>query len=285
LTPKPLYQLKSKPQRLPRCKRMSVAIGSRYIGGLAVCTDSKIVLEDGSTRVGCKLIVSQNTMGTFAIANSSTDDGNAGAVLADEILADIADLKRSGTQPLIEAIKSRMRKWHAGYGSPGEKPPRTHFIIAAVGKGYSAQYFCEPPQTVIDKHHEPLAIGAGSAVVEPLLPTILFGASQLEPTILKLAFLMYRAKKEQALVGGPTDLVLINMVGNYKWIPREEFAAAEDMGEFVDLVLRDCCLGLLSRESENEQRRFLKIFNEMFSYRSRVFRNIQFPSLREFMAA
>src|SRR5207249_4710443 len=152
---------------------MSVGIGVRYSDGYIVCADSKVVLEDGSTKIGGKVSSSEGAV-TIAIANASTNDGNAGTTLAREITDDLRDIS-GGSQNFVDTVKRRMRAWHAGYGSPGARPPDIKFILAAVGIGYHGLYFCEPPQTVIEEFVDPIVVGAGAAVLDPLVPAMFPG--------------------------------------------------------------------------------------------------------------
>ena len=274
-----------KPPKIPALmgKKMSVGIGTRYERGLVICTDTKVVLSDGSTKVGTKLRLTQCGLGTFAIVNAATDDGNAGAVLSEEIAEDLFRLKAGGSDPFVAAIKNRLRIWHAGYGSPSTQPPATQFIIAVEARGYGGVYFVEPPQTVIYHYSRPLTIGGGAAAVDPLLSMVLPEIVALRPTILKLAYLMYRAKKEQgALVGGPTDLIVIRKDGDFRWLSTSEMNSAEKAIAAVDSVLRDCCRGLLCCHSDEDQRKSLTKFNDFFMKKSETFRNIRFPSLDGF---
>jgi len=263
---------------------MSIGIGVRYEGGFVVCADSKVVLEDGSTKIGAKLVTSQS-WATITIANASTNDGNAGTALAHELLNDLADLNGGGPPAFEAAIKARMKAWYAGYGSPGARPPDMKFVIAMVAIGYRGLYFCEPPQTVIRSYVDAVVIGAGAAVVDPLIPTILHTVFPLRSTLLRLGYLMYRAKKDQALVGGPTDLVVMPfgfpLPPGPTWADRDEMETLEVLGEFVDDIARECVFGLLSGESRDKHEAFLINFNQLFMEKSEMFSKIQFPSLSD----
>jgi hypothetical protein len=131
---------------------------------------------------------------------------------------------------------------------------------------------------------DPVTIGGGAAVVDPLLPTIFPGQFGLKPTIFRLAYLMYRAKKDySAIVGGPTDLVVMPfgfpLPKGAFWVDREEMDTVEELIEYVDEITTACVLGLLSGEGNQDQKKFLETFNTTFLDRAGIFEKMRFPSL------
>jgi hypothetical protein len=258
---------------------MTVAIGAYFIGGLIVCADTNVVFGDGNVITGEKVSAVERGDASYAIANAG-QDAHAGTMLAADILESLA--KDSTDRFKIEStVKDRMKEWHSSYTQI--QPPDTKFILAATaGLQFARLYFCEPPSTVT-RVHAPIAVGCGSRIVDPLLPSVLDGLCALRPTLLRVAYLMYRAKKDHInLAGSQTDVTVVSVRGECRCVERREMRDAEMLGPDFDFIFQQCCLGMLSQEPEADQERFIEIFKGAYIERARNAAAIKFPSLDGF---
>jgi hypothetical protein len=259
---------------------VSVVIGMYGIGGVFVCADSHAISTDGIVTETCKLAGTQGGRGSFVIGNAA-DDGNAANMLAREILDAINSSPR--TEPVESVVKRTMKDWHAGYVY--SKAPSTQFALAArSGRQNRALYFCEPPNTVLQKGlDESVVIGLGAQIVDPLLPQVVRGPLYLREALIRAAYLMYRAKKEQAfLKGSDTHAWIISeAIGDIQQMTYEEMNAAEAVGPDVDFMLRYCYLGLLGVPRKMDQSDILEKFSESYLKVRQKVDAIEFPSLVE----
>src|SRR6266568_6068307 len=114
LLPKPYYSPRTEPKRLPEGKRMTVAIGSKCIGGVILYADRNVIGTDGSKTQACK-IYSRNTRdGAIALA-SATDDAAASEALAQQILDDLSKTKFQNVSKLISQLRKNLIEWSAPY--------------------------------------------------------------------------------------------------------------------------------------------------------------------------
>ena len=134
-----------------------------------------------------------------------------------------------------------MSKWHHAYGQ--HTPPCTRLIagILMAGKG-PRLYRWEPPATVVPKEEGYAAAGSGEAVTNPLYATFF---SPLSPSLgpqyvcRQLAYLMYRAKKDNIYCGNSTDAVFLNTADvSATWINGYDFRDAESASFQLDLILQ-----------------------------------------------
>lgn len=257
---------------------MTVAIGAHFDGGVIICADTRVMALDGITTEGCKVGLMHVADGRqFAVANSA-EDGNAATMLTEQI---IEALCASDTPyDLSGPIKKTMSDWYSGYANG--QAPGMEFLVSAYSGLRCWLFYCAPPNTILERrgYDSPICIGQGSRTVDPFLPFILPGLSGVKPTLLRLAYLMYRAKKYEAHCGGDTDAIVI-WKGNReaKWISRLDMSAAEGIAHHVDAMLQHCALWLLSQESTEDQTKFLKDFSEQYFERVKEIERVTFPSL------
>jgi hypothetical protein len=222
-----------KSKRPNKKTRMTIAIGAYCIGGLLVCADTNVVAyPDNTVTSGHKVAAVECGDRSYVIANAS-NDGNAGNMIAKEILDELS--KSSTDRWNIEpTIKAAMQRWHSGYTQGN--PPQVTFVLAAnTGLQHRRLYYCEAPNTVLPKHlGEPVVIGGGAQVVEPLVPSVVTGAIPMRGALLQVAYLMYRAKRDHIyLRGSETDALVISSSGEVHWLPQEEMATAEALCAFT----------------------------------------------------
>jgi hypothetical protein len=151
---------------------VTVALGMYSIGGVFVCADSNVVSTDGIVTVGFKLQGIECGAGTFVIANASSD-GNAATMVAKEILDGLARCSNPWT--IEPAIKTPMSEWHSAY-LQSDRPSMQFVLAARPGIATRRLYFCEPPNTVVQKSlNDWVVLGAGAQVLDVLIPEVIRG--------------------------------------------------------------------------------------------------------------
>jgi hypothetical protein len=256
---------------------MTVAIGAHFVGGMVLCADTNVVFGDGNVITGEKISAWEGVGGSYLIANAGKD-AQAGTMLAAEILQCLAaSTERFKIEPIV---KHAMTEWHSGYTQV--EPPETEFILAATaGLQYNRLFFCEPPNTVTCLG-DPIAVGCGSRIVDPLLGGMLAGKCCLRPTILRIAYLMHRAKKGDIhLSGSETDLMVVSSSGEIRSVSRAEMKEAELLGPEIDFLLTHCCLAMLNGTDE-DQGNFIETFKVAYLKCVQQASEFTFPSLNGF---
>jgi hypothetical protein len=257
---------------------VSVALGMYSVGGVFVCADSHVVSTDGIVTSDFKLKGTECATGTFVIANAS-DDGNAATMVAQEILDSLA--RHSDPWTIETVIKKPMTEWHAAYVQ-STRPPMQFALAARLGSATRRLYFCEPPNTVVAKSlNDWVVLGAGSQVLDVLIPEVIRGPLYHREALIRAAYLMYRAKKDHVfLKGSDTDTLLISgKTGKIYQPTREEMAKAEAVGPDVDFMLRYCYLGLLGTPRGIGQGEFVKSFKKKYLESRKKVDSLQFESL------
>src|SRR5712691_2302723 len=218
---------------------MTIAVGMLCEGGALVCADTQLVMSDGSTTEVSKTSACKTRWGSFGIANAG-DDGNAASTLVGRIgeLLEISSISDWGS--FQDTISHAMEEWSAPY----PQIPETSLIVAAYVRDRGVGlYLCQPPNTVVPKSIGYVAVGAGSAVTDPLQQTLFASTvSRLhEPQkiLREISYLMYKAKKGSAYCGKRTQGVYVRSDDNEpEWIQPRDFDAVEKQGEQLDVLLR-----------------------------------------------
>jgi len=228
---------------------MTIAIGVRFGEGVAICADTKVLASDGATTSAGKIHSCITRNGIYAIADAS-DDAHAAKMLGQDIINALSKESEVSPYNIDDPIKATMKAWHDGYGSSGV--PSVNFVLATVVRGNCSLRFCKPPNTVIQERA--IAIGQGARVVDALVPEVVpshlrFG---VKPTLLQVAYLTYRAKKEEGgACGGETDAVIITRSPiQVAFIDRREMTKAELLAKDVDSALTDIRLRLFTEETD-----------------------------------
>jgi hypothetical protein len=254
---------------------MTLAIGAYFVGGMIVCADTNVVFTDDNVITGEKLRALELGDRTYVIANAAYD-GRAGTMLATEILERLSDsTERFKIEPIIKKV---MTAWYSKYLQ--FQPPELSFILAArAGLQNKRIFLCQPPNTVT-LMESPIAVGGGSRVVDPLLPNVLAGKVNLRPTIVRIAYLMYRAKKDHIkLANSQTDLMVVCNSGEVRPVSRHSMKAAEALGPEIDFLLMECCLGMLSQGAAADHQNFTETFNRAYLKLADKVALLKFPSL------
>lgn len=222
---------------------MTIAVGMLCAGGAILATDGRTTIDDGSVGRGRKLCVVNDPKGiSFGIATSASDLNAAETLvrrIATELIA-AAKTIREWSQ-VEDVISSKMADWASAYGQ--HSLPGVGLIsgITIPGQG-TRLYLCEPPTTVLHKEDGYVAVGCGSAVTDPLFGTFFTPLSHNSgPQFVcrEIAYLMYRAKKDNAYCGGPTDAVYFDTAeASATWINGFDFRDAESASFQLDLILQ-----------------------------------------------
>jgi hypothetical protein len=260
---------------------MTIAIGAYFVGGMIVCADTNVVADDGIVTSGEKIEGHECGDRAYVIANSGYD-ANASSMLAKEIVSGLtkSTIDRWNIEP---TVKETMKNWHSSYTQG--KPPDTSFILAAnTGRQNRRLYYCEPPSTVRPKQlGEPVAIGIGGRIVDPLIPSVITGAVPLKIALLQLAYLMYRAKRDNVyLRGSDTDAMILTTMGTIHVVHRGDMKEAEELGPLIDNALQICFMGVLG-QTPFPTGTFLQTFQKIYQECEDRCRGLQFKSIKELL--
>jgi 20S proteasome alpha/beta subunit len=253
---------------------MTIAIGTRYDDGAIVCADTKVVSTDGSTSTGSKAFVSVSSNQLSCAVANAADDAHAAKMLASHI-ADAVGSSLAWTD-VPNKIKKVMTDWYRAFGAV--KPPALHFLLASGGQDHSELYFCEPPNTVWGCH-EPMAIGQGARPLDNITSDLFrpWLSGGVKGALLKLAFLMHRAKTEEgSACGGATQTLIVTKTGRFAFIERDEMEAAEKLAKGVEDWLMEIRKSVLGGAAKEET---AKEFAKQYLYLSSRTEELKFPSL------
>jgi hypothetical protein len=269
-------------RRNPKGKGMTIAIGTYFADGVILCADTKLVDDNGGISYGKKICAMEGN-GTFAIAHAA-NDANAAAMLAGKMLDALEGVtQRNEIEP---AIKDQMTRWQSDYAQ--SSVPLLQFLVACIVQRQQSLYFCQPPNIVTQQSRlEPSTIGA--TTVESLLPFVLMHPRDeddpdslemtAESTLLKISYLMRRAKKENLYVGGDSDAIVLYRDGRLAETRRSEMKEAEEFSEKLDFYFKYACYGLFSQQSEEEQKAFMNRFASLYLRDAKSASKMWFPSL------
>jgi len=216
---------------------MTIAIGMLCAGGMIVDADKKEVMTDGSTRQANKVCIFDGKDVAFAIADAS-DDANAAQSLVRKLFPYLTGSKPQNFTEIESSISNVMSAWYAAF----VEAPKTSLISAIILKGCGAQlYLCQPPNTVLPNPEGYVAAGIGASVTNPLAATLFHPHPQAynPQTVLRhIAYLMYRAKKDNAFCGGGTDAVYLDSrKERAAWVHGDDMRDAEKSSFQLDLIL------------------------------------------------
>jgi hypothetical protein len=255
---------------------MTIAIGAEFEGGAIVCADTKVSASDGATSYGSKTFLGVSaTRKMYALANSC-EDAYAAKMLGAEISAAISDTdKQSRIEP---GIKSVMEAWYNGYRHV--QPPQVQFILAFTQEGWksAALYYCEPPNTVA--YGSPIAIGKGSRAVDPAL-NLLGPTAEEKPdvkaTLLRMAYLMYLAKRDEAAAcGGETYAIVIAGGGGFTMVDEAEMKQAEETAKKLSNAFNGGIFRLTSSQQRSLDEFYQGINAVLESYKGFEFSSLKF---------
>jgi hypothetical protein len=207
---------------------LTIAIGTDYNEGIIICADSKVVASDGATTTDMKISLVMGPPRRMVAVATAAEDARAATMLAESISLAAGNPDADPDKD----IKPIMTAWHNAYGK--QQAPQLQFILGDAA--HKAIYLCEPPATVLECC--PLAIGRGARAVEPYMDIpdgLVPHSAPMRATLLRLAFLMYRAKKDEgSACGGHTHTVILPQKGGFFMVSRQDMAAAEQLAAEID---------------------------------------------------
>lgn len=261
---------------------MTIGIGELFrfgsLKGALVCADSKIVSSDLATTAGSKVHLSLSpSRSAFAIADAA-EDGDAAKMLAQDITSALCDSSVVHMGHVPDVVKQKMTHWYAAYSSA--RPPSVQFVLAAAVRGVCSLFYCSPPNTVLGRSRA-FAIGQGTRVVDPLLPGEASPLPNVGEAILRAAYWMRRAKRDEgSMCGGETSMFLISNRGGIGLFESAELNAAESLAEEADALSSDVTNGIFSLETEGRQTEQVRIFGERYMRLDKQAKSIRFSGLK-----
>lgn len=216
---------------------MTIAAGFLCTDGVLVAADTCVVMSDGKKTSGPKVGAIHTPNGAFAIANSA-ENGNAANTLAVRILNHLEANNFPTMAEVQLCISDHMTQWWQDFGQ--SEPPGVQFVLGSVMKGVPRLHFCEPPNTVYQKS-DYVGIGTGASTADPLVATLFPGYDVLaKDRLWHIAYVFYRAKKDEAFCGGHTTPIYIPLDGRApKYVSFLDMQEAEKLGEHFDFYLRE----------------------------------------------
>lgn len=228
---------------------MTLAAGFHAKEGLLIFADTNVIMSDGTKKQGRKLAHVKGKSGVFGIANAA-EDGNAANTLVTNILKEFEKKDFSSFDEIETALVAQMSTWAFAH----TKPPETGLIFAAVWKGESRLYYCEPPNTILLKAPY-AATGSGSKITDPLKDTLINDNIDVPVRVRlwQVAYLAYRAKKEDAWCGGDTNVLFFPVDGGEpENISVRAMEEAENFGRTFDFYLQQTLSSALNSHNEFE---------------------------------
>ena len=216
---------------------MTIAIGMACHGGIIVAADTQIAIGNAAPKAS-KLYIFKAKSGPFAIA-FATEDVNATRTLITRIQKDLANADCADTDVLETFVCKRMIEWRSAYAI---NPPEMQLVLACrLNKECPRLFFCEPPNTFLEHDDGYVAAGTGADVTDSLHST-LFGSSNIasreQSALRTLAYLMYRAKKDNVLCGKSTCCAIVSWSCGIPLIVNHlDFEVAEKYATELDFLL------------------------------------------------
>lgn len=256
----------SKPERLTKRGRMTIAIGMLCQGGLVIAADTQMTSPDDTTYDAVKVQTLTTPTGGFALAYSCYDV-NAAETLVTDIVEDLRLVEPKSLAGFESTIKNQMSEWSKLFTVKDDRPGITIIAGARINPSEFGLYLCEPPGTVVRKtlanSDGYVATGLGQAITDPMFRTLFGPAVPPRVCLAQLSYLMYRAKKDcRGACGGETDAVLLSE--EYQepmWIERAYMKRAEEYGKSLDETLAHVTSAIFSRTGFDDKSRFGQFFD------------------------
>jgi hypothetical protein len=270
---------------------MTIALGALCAGGLIIAADTAIIADDGSKTYGLKVHQGMSKTGCYVIA-SATQDGNAAKTLTIQILDELEEQDPKTLARVEKIVQEKMTAWAYAYS---QSPPGIQMVFGAFvncvsipGKnigGGLALYFCEPPNTIVRKHHTDdssgyVAVGTGAAVTDPLFKTMFSSVASPSSRLKEISYLMYRAKKDSALCDGHTNAVFLK--DGYEtpfWVTPIDMELAEKQGQRYDFLVRALAGAVFSQTDEAAAHKFAHHVADMTVSNGAPYRSIKFRTI------
>jgi hypothetical protein len=232
---------------------MTIAIGYRCHNGVVLAADTLVIIGP-DVQEGQKLDIGKTANGSFAFVNSSMDANATATLIADICHGLQANKSLTTYRDVGNVVKTIMTEWRRGFG--GRRPPETQLILGAKLFGLPAGLFlCEPPNTFLEKD-DYVAVGAGASVTDPLYKT-LFGNNggdhtEVHSILRRVAYLVYRAKKDSWMCGKATTAALVHQGGREPTRVRDmDMDDAEANASVIDFLLGSAAIFALDGDEDS----------------------------------
>ena len=251
---------------------MTIVIGQAFVGGVLVGADTLVIRSDGSSTEGTKVTPISGPSGEFIFGNAS-DDLDATRTMANRIFRFLGE-NISGLVNLEDGVSSIMTEWAAAFR---DKPPASELVLAVKLVGDTAKlYRCAPPNTFLEISEGYVAAGAGSGVTDPLHDSLMMAGLNTLPIVLKrFSYLMYRAKKDNALCGKRTGCYIIkNAEDGPLQVNILDLLRAEKFADQMDFLLQTTSafyLGGAPEDVEKNAQSIAGFINTFKSFRTATF--------------
>jgi hypothetical protein len=167
-----------------------------------------------------------------------------------------------------------MTTWRDAYAT---SPPAMQLILSSrLAQDGARLYLCEPPNTFLQQH-DYVAAGSGADVTDSL-NTMLFGFGHeytgVQAALRRVAYLMYRAKKDNVYCGKSTYGGIVSWNGDIILVNHLDFETAEKYANELDFLLHTAAQLYLGG-AEDKLKENAKGISDMFEILA-TFRLIQF---------
>src|ERR1700682_131591 len=124
-----------------------------------------------------------------------------------------------------------------------------------------------------------IAVGSGASVTDPLYKTLFpLGVSELE-RLKQIAYLMYRAKKDAALCGGNTHMVVLREKEEPIWVSPYHAQTAEEFGPSIDSFLNTILAAVIRPPGDADAKAFADQLTDMIMNSGKYIRDFKFRSI------
>jgi len=223
---------------------MTLAMGRLCYRGALLIADTHNYLSDGTTRKDYKILHFDGTNSAFAISDAS-EDANAAKSLVSTIGNLLAKNAEQRWETVEGIISAEMTSWHKAF----RKYPTTHIVAAIMLKGVGVNlYFCQPPRTII-KADGYVAHGVGAWITDILQELLFdsFSSDHPQAALRQMAYLVYRANKENAFCRGIDGFYLDIESGRLRHLNPTDMQDAITASFQLDHVLKIAASSTLGR--------------------------------------
>jgi 20S proteasome alpha/beta subunit len=261
---------------------MTIAIGMLCDVGVIVAADTNVIFSDFSKSQVRKVSTFHTETGCYVIANAA-DDGNAARTLVSKVTSEL----QQNPIPSLAYLESLLANVMTNWASAFSQAPLVRLLVGARINEDAARavlYLCEPPNTVLRKEEREwggyIAIGAGATITDPIYRTWLSSTTATARLrLIQISYLMYRAKKDNALCGGPTMTAIVKHQSGSGPISvmSHSMSSAEDVCNRLDFLLRRTADAVM-RESDETVESFVQHHAAAIVNMGRAFRELKFET-------
>lgn len=264
---------------------MTIGIGMLAPFGTAtvLAADTRVGRGDGLQTRGQKIDSVVGKSGSYVIAHAA-NDANATLSLVRRIFSALEKSDFQSFDEVERVVEQRMTHWARAFAY---QLPESELLFGASLKSMTGKegavrlYFCQPPNTIlpVDNHDPYKAIGSGSRTIDPLWNMLFQTSIMSVPMALSwIAYLMYRAKKDDTDCGGWTNAIVLRDGAEPQWITPTDMEQAEKFSQGLEFLLRGTCSAIIGQTDESAKDFCSKFGDMIFSVGTRL-RNFKFHTL------